>query len=160
MADAKHAVQQNHSGSEMSSSSTNGDKVTPSDTNANHETSDKFIFSSTSMEFAVSRKVGKYRQKNSSDDITGHKQSADVRNTEMICSVCTVRVRCTRVYPTVCRLVLHHSRLYGDKLQSVSTTSGPYYPITWLHTRPNDVSLSLVQLKALPAALKLWGERV
>lgn len=81
MADAKHAnsVQQNHSGSEMSSSSTNGDKVTPSDTNANHESNDKFIFSSTSMEFAVSRKVGKYRQKNSSDDINGQKQNVDVR---------------------------------------------------------------------------------
>lgn len=72
--------QQNHSGSELSSSSTNGDKVTPSDSNANHETNDKFIFSSTSMEFAVSRKVGKYRQKNvSSDDINGHKQASDVR---------------------------------------------------------------------------------
>lgn len=72
--------QQNHSGSELSSSSTNGDKITPSDSNANHETNDKFIFSSTSMEFAVSRKVGKYRQKNvSSDDINGHKQASDVR---------------------------------------------------------------------------------
>lgn len=86
MADAKlaNSVQQNHSGSEMSSSSTNGDKVTPSDTNANHESSDKFIFSSTSMEFAVSRKVGKYRQKNSSDDINGHKQNADVRKKRRI----------------------------------------------------------------------------
>lgn len=35
----------------------------------------KFIFSSTSMEFAVSRKIAKYRQKNvSSDDINGQKQ--------------------------------------------------------------------------------------
>lgn len=70
--------QQNHSGSELSSSSTNGDKVTQSDSNANHEPNDKFIFSSTSMEFAVSRKIAKYRQKNvSSDDINGHKQLAD-----------------------------------------------------------------------------------
>lgn len=80
--------QQNHSGSELSSSSTNGDKITPSDSNANHEPNDKFIFSSTSMEFAVSRKIAKYRQKNvSSDDINGHKQhgngssgSADGKN--------------------------------------------------------------------------------
>lgn len=73
--------QQNHSGSELSSSSTNGDKVTPSDSNANHEPNDKFIFSSTSMEFAVSRKIAKYRQKNvSSDDINGHKQLADGKN--------------------------------------------------------------------------------
>lgn len=74
--------QQNHSGSELSSSSTNGDKIiTPSDANANHEPNDKFIFSSTSMEFAVSRKIAKYRQKNvSSDDINGHKQLADGKN--------------------------------------------------------------------------------
>lgn len=73
--------QQNHSGSELSSSSTNGDKVTPSDSNANHEPNDKFIFSSTSMEFAVSRKIAKYRQKNvSSDDINGHRQLADGKN--------------------------------------------------------------------------------
>lgn len=155
MADAKQAVQQNHSGSEMSSSSTNGDKVTPSDTNANHETSDKFIFSSTSMEFAVSRKVGKYRQKNSSDDINGHKQSADVRNTVQ-CALCV----CTRVYPTVCRLFciirgymeIHCSRCRPHPAHIIR--------LLWLHTRPNDVSVSLVQLKALPAALKLWGEKV
>lgn len=73
--------QQNHSGSELSSSSTNGDKITPSDSNANHEPNDKFIFSSTSMEFAVSRKIAKYRQKNvSSDDINGHKQQTDGKN--------------------------------------------------------------------------------
>lgn len=73
--------QQNHSGSELSSSSTNGDKVTPSDPNANQESNDKFIFSSTSMEFAVSRKIAKYRQKNvSSDDINGQKHSADGKN--------------------------------------------------------------------------------
>lgn len=73
--------QQNHSGSELSSSSTNGDKITPSDANANHEPNDKFIFSSTSMEFAVSRKIAKYRQKNvSSDDINGHKQQSDGKN--------------------------------------------------------------------------------
>lgn len=72
--------QQNHSGSELSSSSTNGDKP-PSDSNANHEPNDKFIFSSTSMEFAVSRKIAKYRQKNvSSDDINGHKQLSDGKN--------------------------------------------------------------------------------
>lgn len=72
---------QPHSGSELSSSSTNGDRITHSDTNANHEPNDKFIFSSTSMEFAVSRKIGKYRQKNvSSDDINGQKQTTDARN--------------------------------------------------------------------------------
>lgn len=33
------------------------------------------------MEFAVSRKIGKYRQKNvSSDDINGQKQTTDARN--------------------------------------------------------------------------------
>lgn len=75
--------QHNHSGSELSSSSTNGgtgDKqsaATSVDPNANHETGDKFIFSSTSMEFAVSRKIAKYRQKNvSSDDINGQKQAS------------------------------------------------------------------------------------
>ncbi|XP_031616622.1 uncharacterized protein LOC116336710 isoform X3 [Contarinia nasturtii] len=73
--------QQNHSGSELSSSSTNGDKATPSDPNANHESNDKFIFSSTSMEFAVSRKIAKYRQKNvSSDDINGQKHLSDGKN--------------------------------------------------------------------------------
>lgn len=71
----KNAAQpQTYSGSELSSTSTNGDKITQSDSNANHEPNDKFIFSSTSMEFAVSRKIAKYRQKNvSSDDINGHK---------------------------------------------------------------------------------------
>lgn len=70
------SVTHNHSGSELSSSSTNGEKHTPSDPNANHETGDKFIFNSTSMEFAVSRKIGKYRQKNvSSDDINGQRQA-------------------------------------------------------------------------------------
>lgn len=74
-------IGQPHSGSEFSSSSTNGDRITHSDTNANHEPNDKFIFSSTSMEFAVSRKIGKYRQKNvSSDDINGQKQTTDARN--------------------------------------------------------------------------------
>lgn len=72
---------QPHSGSELSSSSTNGDRIMHSDSNANHEPNDKFIFSSTSMEFAVSRKIGKYRQKNvSSDDINGQKQTNDARN--------------------------------------------------------------------------------
>lgn len=117
MADAKQAVQQNHSGSEMSSSSTNGEKVTPSDTNANHETNDKFIFSSTSMEFAVSRKVGKYRQKNSSDDINGHKQTADVRNAHLF-----------TVHIYMCVRVLFHSfcivRIYMTLIQLVPTTSG------------------------------------
>lgn len=70
-----------YSGSELSSGSTNGDKVPQSDPNANHEPNDKFIFSSTSMEFAVSRKIAKYRQKNvSSDDINGHKQTSDGKN--------------------------------------------------------------------------------
>ncbi|XP_037051136.1 uncharacterized protein LOC119085040 isoform X3 [Bradysia coprophila] len=57
--------------------------VTPSpDPSSSNTTSgdpnNKFIFSSTSMEFAVSRKIAKYRQKNvSSDDINGQKHSDD-----------------------------------------------------------------------------------
>lgn len=47
------------------------EKITP---NNSSDTANKFIFSSTSMEFAVSRKIAKYRQKNvSSDDINGQR---------------------------------------------------------------------------------------
>lgn len=51
----------------------------PSSSNTtNGDPNNKFIFSSTSMEFAVSRKIAKYRQKNvSSDDINGQKHSDD-----------------------------------------------------------------------------------
>lgn len=50
----------------------NGGRITPNNVN---DPTNKFIFSSTSMEFAVSRKIAKYRQKNSSDDINGQKST-------------------------------------------------------------------------------------
>lgn len=60
----------------QSSESTAGttEKVTPNEPSNANDVNNKFIFSSTSMEFAVSRKIAKYRQKNvSSDDINGQK---------------------------------------------------------------------------------------